>query len=318
MSLFALASLKGAPGTTTLACLVAATWPLDRRVVVAECDPFGGDLAARFELSTTKGCLSLATAARRDPASVDIDPHVQRLPGGLEVLVGGSSSEMALAQSVTRANVNQAVISAARDVDVVADLGRLAAPYDECRQLLQTADAVGVLIGPDPASIAHAVSQRELLEDLCGERISLIIVGRGTYRVRDVETRTGIRVSAEVPHDPVAAAVASGASNGSRRLARSVLVKSARRIADSLVEIDDPAGMSLDDSADPSFDDRTGGRPDIQTVQGDRTDRAYRADPRGDIDEASQTSSSARRASHDEADSGLDDQGPSTTLKVLP
>jgi MinD-like ATPase involved in chromosome partitioning or flagellar assembly len=93
MSLFALASLKGAPGTTTLACLVAATWPLDRRVVVAECDPCGGDLAARFELSTAKGCLSLATAARRDWDSVEVDPHIQRLPGGLEVLVGGSGAQ---------------------------------------------------------------------------------------------------------------------------------------------------------------------------------------------------------------------------------
>ena len=163
MSLFALASLKGAPGVTTLACLVAATWPLDRRVVVAECDPFGGDLAARFELSTAKGCLSLATAARRDPEAVVADPHMQRLPGGLEVLVGGSSSEMALAQSVTRANINQAVIAAARDVDVVADLGRLAAPYEDCRQLLQAAEAIGVLIGPDQASVAHVVEQGELL-----------------------------------------------------------------------------------------------------------------------------------------------------------
>ncbi|HEY2562804.1 MAG TPA: hypothetical protein VGI44_03765, partial [Acidimicrobiales bacterium] len=170
MSLFALASLKGAPGTTTLACLVAATWPLDRRVVVAECDPCGGDLAARFELSTAKGCLSLATAARRDWDSVEVDPHIQRLPGGLEVLVGGSSSEMALAKSVTWANVNQAVVNVANTVDVVVDLGRLAAPYNESRHLLQNAQAVGVLIGPDQASVAHAMDQRELLSDLCGRR----------------------------------------------------------------------------------------------------------------------------------------------------
>jgi hypothetical protein len=238
VSLFALASLKGAPGVTTLACLVAATWPLDRRVVVAECDPFGGDLAARFELSTAKGCLSLATAARRDPDAVVVDPHVQRLPGGLEVLVGGSFSEMALAQSVTRTNVGQGVIAAARDVDVVADLGRLAAPYDDCRQLLRSAETVGVLIGPDPASVAHAVEQREMLTELCGNRISLMIVGRGTCKARDVETATGLRVSAEVPHDPAAAAVASGSSSGARRLARSVLVKSARRIADSFASHD--------------------------------------------------------------------------------
>ncbi len=199
MSLFALASLKGAPGVTTLACLVAATWPLDRRVVVAECDPFGGDLAARFELSTQRGCLSLATAARRDPEAVVADPHIQRLPGGLEVLVGGSSSEMALAQSVTRADVNQAVIAAARSVDVVADLGRMAAPYEECRQLLQAAEAVGVVIGPDQPAVAHAAEQGEMLRRLCGDRISLMIVGRGTSRSRDIEAATGLRVSAAVP-----------------------------------------------------------------------------------------------------------------------
>jgi hypothetical protein len=286
VSLFALASLKGAPGTTTLACLVAATWPLDRRVVVAECDPCGGDLAARFELVTTRGCLSLATAARRDPDSVVADSHVQRLPGGLEVLVGGSSAEMALAQSVTRANVNQAVVTIASSVDVVADLGRLIAPYDACLQLLQEAEAVGVLIGPDHASVAHAVDQRELLTDLCGERISLMIVGRGACRPRDVESLTGMRVSAEIPSDPAAAAVASGSSGGARRLARSVLVKSARRIADSFAST-------------------------TQTGQADQIDEARRtAEPNG--------TGEAGRTNQDERDARPNDQGPPTTLKVLP
>lgn len=294
MSLFALASLKGAPGTTTLACLVAATWPLDRRVVVAECDPCGGDLASRFELSTARGCLSLATAARRDPALTVVDPHIQRLPGGLEVLIGGSSAEMARAQSVTRANVNQAVVNIASGVDVIADLGRLAAPYDDCRQLLQEAEAVGVLIGPDHASVAHAIDQREMLNDLCGERISLMIVGRGACRPRDVESLSGIRVSAEVPHDPMAAAVASGASSGSRRLARSVLVKSARRIADSFASL----GVN---SSRPTTD------PTGPTEQSNRARpaRAANVDVGG-------------RISQDEYDANPNDQGPPTTLKVLP
>jgi len=115
---------------------------------------------------------------------------------------------MALAQSVTRTNVSQGVIAAARHVDVVADLGRMAAPYDDRKQLLRSAKAVGVLIGPDPTSVAHVVEQREMLSDLCGKRISLMIVGRGTCRARDVENATGLRVSAQVPHDPAAAAVA--------------------------------------------------------------------------------------------------------------
>ncbi len=298
MSLFALASLKGAPGTTTLACLVAATWPLDRRVVVAECDPCGGDLAARFELSTAKGCLSLATAARRDSDSVEVDSHIQRLPGGLEVLVGGSSSEMALAKSVTWANVNQALVKVASTVDVVVDLGRLASPYNESRQLLQNAQAVGVLIGPDQASLAHAMDQRELLVDLCGERISLLIVGRGTYRPRDIESLAGMRVSAEVPHDPAAAAVASGASSGARRLARSVLVKSARRIADSFASRDERSSRPTDNAAD-------------QGNQGDESNDAHSAGKADVI-------RSSARTGRDERAAGPGDQGPPSSLKVLP
>jgi hypothetical protein len=301
MSLFALASLKGAPGTTTLACLVAATWPLDRRVVVAECDPSGGDLAARFELLTTRGCLSLATAARRDPDAAVADPHVQRLPGGLEVLVGGSSSEMTLAQSVTRANVNQAVVAIANTVDVVADLGRLAPPYDECRQLLQEADAVGVLIGSDHASVAHAVDQRELLSDLCGERVSLMMIGRGACRPKEVESLTGIRVSAEIPNDPAAAAVASGASSGARRLARSVLVKSARRIADSFA--------SDDDLPTQRFEKQVG--LDTQGIQAHQTDKTRRT-------AESNVAKTTDRRTQDECNASPSDQGPPATLKVLP
>jgi hypothetical protein len=297
MSLFALASLKGAPGTTTLACLVAATWPLDRRVVVAECDPCGGDLAARFELSTAKGCLSLATAARRDWDSVEVDPHIQRLPGGLEVLVGGSSSEMARAKSVTWANVNQAVLNLARTVDVVVDLGRLAAPYNESRQLLQKAQAVGVLIGPDQASVAHAMDQRELLQDLCGNRISLVIVGRGAYRPRDLESLTGISVLAEVPRDPAAASVASGASSGARRLARSVLVKSARRIADSFACLDERSSRPTDNAADP----------DPQADESNNAQRAGKADV-----------ISSERTGKEERAARSGDQLPPSSLKVLP
>ena len=80
-------SVKGAPGVTTLACLVAATWPDHRRVAVVEADPFGGDLAARFRLSTTLGWSSYLTASRRSEGEVPLSPHLQALPGGLDVLV---------------------------------------------------------------------------------------------------------------------------------------------------------------------------------------------------------------------------------------
>jgi hypothetical protein len=208
---------------------------------------------------------------------------------------------MALAKSVTWANVNQAVVSVASTVDVVVDLGRLAAPYNESGQLLQNSQAVGVLIGPDQASVAHAMDQRELLSDLCGKRISLVIVGRGAYRPRDLESLTGMRVSAEVPHDPAAAAVASGASSGARRLARSVLVKSARRIADSFAGLDERSSRPPDNAADQ----------DNQDNQADESNDPHRTGKADVI-------SSAERTGRDERAARPGDQRPPSSLKVLP
>ena len=93
MTLVAFASVKGAPGVTTLACLVGATWPSHRRVMVAECDPSGSDLAARFGLSSKRGWSTWATAVRRSGTPVAIEPHLQQLPGGLDVLVGSGGSD---------------------------------------------------------------------------------------------------------------------------------------------------------------------------------------------------------------------------------
>ena len=48
MTVVAFGSVKGAPGVTTLACLVAAAWPPDRAVMVVECDASGGDWRRAF------------------------------------------------------------------------------------------------------------------------------------------------------------------------------------------------------------------------------------------------------------------------------
>jgi len=86
-------SLKGAPGVTTLSCLLAATWPTPCPLVVVEADPAGGDLAGRFGLSPTLGWSSLSAAIRRSGRSAPLGPHLQHLPGGLPVLVCGTAAD---------------------------------------------------------------------------------------------------------------------------------------------------------------------------------------------------------------------------------
>ncbi len=91
-------SLKGSPGTTTLACALAAVWPLDRRIVLAECDPAGSDLIGWFGLEPDRGLLSLAASVRgpTGPPSI-LKDHLQTLPGGLEVLAGSMYPDRARA-----------------------------------------------------------------------------------------------------------------------------------------------------------------------------------------------------------------------------
>ena len=97
MALIAVAADKGAPGVTTTSVALAAVWP--RPVLLAECDPAGGDLVYRLpsadgtRLDPRRGLLSLAVSARRGLEPRQVWEHAQKLRGGLDVLVGVTNAE---------------------------------------------------------------------------------------------------------------------------------------------------------------------------------------------------------------------------------
>ncbi len=66
-------SAKGSPGVTTLACALGAVWPVQRRVLVAECDPAGGDIAVRFGLPARPGMTGFVFAARGTGAARGVE-----------------------------------------------------------------------------------------------------------------------------------------------------------------------------------------------------------------------------------------------------
>ena len=100
MGIVPVAGVKGSPGITTAALVCAAVWPERRGApLVIECDPGGGDVAARFGLEVIPGVVSLAAELERG-GDVDaaravelIGPHAQGLPGGLGVVVAPTSPE---------------------------------------------------------------------------------------------------------------------------------------------------------------------------------------------------------------------------------
>jgi cellulose biosynthesis protein BcsQ len=228
------ASVKGAPGVTTMACLVGATWPSDRRVMVAECDPSGGDLAARFGLSSKRGWPTFATALRRSGPNVAIEPHLQQLPGGLDVLVGPGGVD---GPNGVRAGDELLMRSSDRSEgmwDVLVDVGRLPEGDLPASGWLARSDTVVILLRNDATSLLHVRNRAREILAVCGDRVALAVVGDTRYGNEDIAEFTGLPVIGNVPFDPAAAAVAAGDQGSERRLSRSFLTNSALHLSQVL------------------------------------------------------------------------------------
>jgi len=240
MTLVAVLSVKGAPGVTTLSCLLATAWRGPGPVAVVEADPAGGDLAARFGLSAMLGQASLSAAVRRGGSDVRLEPHLQRLPGGLDVLVGGGPGEG------PEPAVIEAVARAWSGGLAVVDLGRVAG--SPAPAWLARCDHSLLLCAGDPAGALHVRTHAPGLLDATDGRLGVVVVGRGAHDSAEVGRFAGIRPAGDLPFDPAAAAVASGASGAGRRLERSGLLAAVRRLAGQL------GPYASDEAAAPAAD----------------------------------------------------------------
>lgn len=248
MTVSCLVSVKGAPGVTTLACLIGATWPEGRRAAVIEADPSGGDLAARFQLATARGWSSFVTASRRSGRGVEIDTHLQALPGGLEVLVLPDGPRRVLTPHSVKDLIQGCQSAEPEPWDLVVDGGRLMDMGLEPGDLgdanptgpwLDIADTVVIVTRRDPASIIKVRNHASALRRWGGDRLHLVLVGRGPHDRGAIEEFTGLPVIAEIPFDGAAAQVVTGEGGRSRQLSRSLLAASARRLAVVLAGAED-------------------------------------------------------------------------------
>ena len=260
VTLLSVFSVKGAPGVTTLSCLLAAAWSGPGPVVVAESDPAGGDLAARFGLSSRVGWVSLTSSTRRSEGTPPLVDHLQQLPGGLPVLVGARGGDRRPADSeegtVVRTYSDPAGGSGRFRGLTVVDLGRYTEGDTVSGSWLLKSD-ISVLVVPGDASVAVNLRDRapQLLET-CEGRLELVVVG-GTYGCSDMAAFTGIVGIADLPIESSAAAACRTPGSG-RRLELSLLWAAVGKLADSLThrletgwpEIGAPDGPT-DAPADP-------------------------------------------------------------------
>lgn len=247
MALIAVAADKGSPGVTTSALALAAVWP--RPVLLAECDPAGGDLVFRLpaagggRLDSRRGVLSLAVAARRGLTSSQIWEHVQKVQGGLDVLAGVATAEQGNGLEALWGTVG-AVLAGLPEADVIADCGRLGVDgpfYDLLGQA-----AVTVLVSG--ASLGEVIRLRERAGAVAtglhargrpGVKAQAVIIASPRYlsaALGEVTHALGKNSPASVlgglAHEPRSAEALRGEWGG--KLDKSLLIRTAREIAGSL------------------------------------------------------------------------------------
>jgi hypothetical protein len=250
VTIISILSTKGSPGVTTLACLLGAAWPGRGPVLLIEADPAGGDLAARFGLSARIGWTTFTASARRSDVEPTLSAHLQRLPGELPVLVAARGDERRSAESDEGTAIRSALAGPSEHEGglAIVDLGRFGHGDVLSESWLEHSD-VSLLVCRGDVSSAVQLKDRYLrLDEVCRGRLGVVVVGGG-YSSRALADFTGAPPLAQLPHDPSAADVASGASGSGRRLERSPLWLAAGRLASSVrggledgwIEVGEPA-----------------------------------------------------------------------------
>lgn len=247
MATVALTSAKHSPGVTTSALVLATTWP--RRVLLAECDPAGGDVSAgllRAEVPTGDGLLGLALAARRSLQPAAILGHTVPLNDSGEVRLLAGLTDPYQWRSVEPVCGRLAV--AFREMgrldppaDVIVDVGRLdGGPGAD--ELLAGADVVALVLRPTLVGVARAhprltVLRRRLAGLDHAPQVGLLLIGSRPFAPLDVGEALDAPVLGVLSDDPVAASVLSHGRPRDRAFERSSLVRGAVLTAAGLAEL---------------------------------------------------------------------------------
>jgi hypothetical protein len=248
MALIAVAADKGAPGVTTTALALASVWP--DPVLLAECDPAGSDLVFRFpaadgrQLDPRRGLLSLAVAGRRDYQQQHVWPHVQKIHGGLDALLGVTNAEQGAGLGTLWGPLGK-MLATLPDADVIADCGRLG-PEGPFYDLLAEADSVLLVARADLGSIIRLRDRAAVVVSAAGQRghgafaVDVLTIAEA-QRLKNAEAEVThalaqsgvpVRLSCGLADDHKGAELLSGTWGG--KLDKTLLIRTAREVAGQL------------------------------------------------------------------------------------
>jgi hypothetical protein len=189
-------------------------------------------------------------------------PHLQRLHGGVEVLVGPPGAEAASGLDREIAPFGGLI---GGEGDVIADCGRFQPGMPGQRAVLDTADRILFLVRPEPADVAHLRAALKSLRTGDAERevgslgaetrnkegaIDIVVVGSGTVDARQIAGVLGVPVIGMLPDDPVTARAMAGRPTSSRAVRAGRLARAARDLVAHCARSDRPKTAEGKDLAD--------------------------------------------------------------------
>ncbi|MCK2241868.1 MULTISPECIES: hypothetical protein [unclassified Crossiella] len=252
MALIVITSGKSSPGTTTTVAALTYGWPAP--LVLADCDPAGGDLATGWlspwwltgKLHPDQGLLSFSTATRHT-TTITADllaPHLQPVPPAPRARLLAGLADPAQAISLQEGGwtrLAQALTALGTmpngPVDVLVDGGRLTAEAEVPWPVLEAADLVLLAVRPVPRHLHSAQPALTLLRQrIPTERLGLAVCGTGQLGVREAHTVLGIPARLGLPEDPDTAQVFSDGLPAEAKVHRTKLARTAARAASRLHE----------------------------------------------------------------------------------
>jgi hypothetical protein len=257
MALYALVSPGGSPGVTTTALALTLTWPSP--VLLAECDPSGGDVLPGLfagHLPARTGLLNLAFEAGRGPATAAAELARQLVAldeSGTRMLLAGLTDPRQ-APLLAPSWPALAAALAAYPGDVIADCGRLDASDGQPLSVLTVASRILLVMRPSLRQVARAKARIDMLSQLLGGtgRVALLLAGKGSHDTREIARALARPVAGTLPQDPATAQVLSDGEGRRRGLSGRPLLRSAQATARSLRETGGaaaPAAPALSTSA---------------------------------------------------------------------
>lgn len=187
-----LGSIRGSPGVTSWALLLAAAWPAEHDVerIVLEADPAGGVLGARYGWGVSPGLVSLAAALRRngDGGGAILD-HSRSIAPDVSVVPAPESGEQA--RTVLTASVGDLANRLAPHWSVwLVDAGRL----DEANPstaLVSASAATVLLCGGRSEDLVAVPARVEALRRRNARWIGVLVSGRCAFGRSEVAGFTG-------------------------------------------------------------------------------------------------------------------------------